>query len=265
MRSILLAAVLTASATATPPITVPCSPGVTVTYDPFVCQGEAVQVKITNSSGTTFAIAGNCAVRMGPAGCTGPWFDTCNIFDWILASGSSISLPVGVSTVELAPGPYSLRVSYKPPGAAISCCLPITVQPGVSTYGQGGVGIAGVAPVLSAMVGGAGSVIGNAALEVYVGKALGGAPAWLIVGADRAETPTAWGTLLVDLTAPFFVFPIQLEGTPGTADGHLTIPAPIPNVPSLVGTSSFLQVVVADPSSIGGFSHTQGLQISICD
>ncbi len=133
----------------------------------------------------------------------------------------------------------------------------------MATYGSGGAGTNGETPSLAST----GSLprIGAGGFTLRVDNAVGGAQAALFVGAGSGALHTTWGTFLIDPTLPFTFLPLALGGTPGAAgDGSAIVNATLPNDPLLVGLTAYLQVVIQDAGSIGGFSHTEGLKVTFC-
>ncbi len=131
-------------------------------------------VTVQNQTGVAIGpIYGLCGGAIMPVGCPGtPPPSGCSpTGDIVLGPGTfSFPFPALGSTPDLAVGAHAVFIDFSTGTGPLPCCLPVTVRPGVSSYGPSGAGVAGQAP----------------------------------------------------------------------------------------------QLVVADPSSMGGFSHSQGLQIPIC-
>ena len=131
---------------------------------------------------------------------------------------------------------------------------------GVIGYGEPGAGSGGFHPKLAT---GGTPAPDHADFAIHVIVGLGQAPGTLFVASDPASIPTGFGTFLVDPSGPLLPIPFMLAGTiPGT--GWTSIPLSIPNIPALGSTDVYAQALIVDPGSSGGFSHTQGLRINLC-
>lgn len=123
-------------------------------------------------------------------------------------------------------------------------------------YGKGCPGSLGLVPVLSAP---ACAVAGGSAM-VDVSNALGGANAIMFLGAQQASTSMGLGCFLN--VAP--LFPIQLNfplNGVGPGNGGISIVSGVPAAAQ--GVTVTLQVFVVDPAGLGGFSNTNGLELTI--
>jgi len=204
-----------------------------------------------------------------------------------------VAVPAGTWTIEFTPSyalPYGKSIN---PGQLVSGAKLLNATlpncPGHVLYGAGLAGTGGLVPSLVSS-GGSGR-IGNPDYSLVVSNARGKARAVVVSGFASAAVPFHGGTLLVDtFTTPFagdgFVsglhgkngvggpaWPINMEmlfvklgGTRGVAgSGNLTIAAPIPNAPVLVGTSRFSQVLVEDPATAGGWALSRGMRVDYLD
>lgn len=133
---------------------------------------------------------------------------------------------------------------------------------GDRTYGTGDYGSGGIVPRLTSS---GLPRLGNGEFSLVMTGGRGGSPAVLLVGSATASFPVSFGTLYVDPFQPLVPLSLVLGGAPGVAgEGGFSLPAPIPNQNALLGTSVYLQVLVADPISQGGASHTAGLVLTLC-
>jgi len=125
-------------------------------------------------------------------------------------------------------------------------------------YGAGLGGAGGFVPQLFA---GGILCIGNV-ISVAVDRALGGSVAAIGVGNAPAAIPVLGGTLLV--SPPLVLSTVGLgglAGIPGAGSGAMNVS--IPNSPSLVNASVYLQAAVLDNMAPQGVALSNGLQIRI--
>ena len=91
---------------------------------------------------------------------------------------------------------------------------------------------------------------------------VGGASGTLFVGLAPAAVPFKGGTFAVG--SMVLTVGLAVGGAPGVAGaGTLTLPAGLPAVPALSGTSIYLQAGFGDAAAVKGVSLTQGLQMEI--
>ena len=251
------------------PVTLPCGvPGVTATYETTVCQSQSAAVTLNNGSGQTLVIHGsNPVIMWATPDCSPPSLPSYSQgVDYTIPPGTSKAVTWSGNTAALSPGSYSMTVVYSVGLVQHSCCLPVAITPGFVIYGNAGKGTGGKQPVFAANGFGLGPTIGNSQYLLFAFDVVGGASGVLMVGSAAASIAFPWGELLVNPAQPFVVTPVLFSGTPGIAGGgDWSAPAPIPNVPSLVGATVFLQLLIQDPGSAGGVVHSRGLQITLCD
>lgn len=248
--------------------------GIQIEFDPPIpAPGQPVTVRARNvTSQCHYVVPSGCLyVKIGAPGCVAPFvvpFRQCELTPQPLPPGGVVEdtwdqkdwlgQPVG-------PGTYAFQIQVDDPsGTTLTLCAELHI-PSCPTppehYGAGNPGQGALAPAFSIQtvpqVGGV--------LDFTVTNALGGAAGWLAVGAGRAQIPMPFGTFLLDPNLPLFFLPIAYGGTPGQSGaGSATFVAPVPGDPALVGLKADFQAFVQDPASSGGFSHTEGLEITIC-
>ncbi|MFG0316071.1 MAG: hypothetical protein ACF8XB_02265 [Planctomycetota bacterium JB042] len=249
----------------------------------YVSPGETLTVSLTNVSPDRWLLSGGCLfaqVRQGA--CDGPIVksDVCTAILKFLAPGETLSkswdltdqfgdpvplgeyhMPIHVQTLDGRTAELCARtkvVLTSEPG------LPFVIPPcGVTHYGQVGPGSGFVAPVIWEV---GIPRVGDPAFGLHVQGGLGAAPAFLLIGAKRGQVESSIGVLAIDPAAPFVAVPLVLRGEPGLPGaGVLDLDAPIPDDPRLTGLRAHLQVIVADAHASGGYSHSGGLSITICD
>ena len=102
--------------------------------------------------------------------------------------------------------------------------------------------------------------IAGGSATVAVSNALGGANAIMFLGGQQAAVSMGLGCFLN--VAP--LFPIQLSfpltGT-GPGNGGISIVSGVPAAAQ--GVTVTLQVFVVDPGGLGGYSNTNGLELTI--
>ncbi len=138
------------------------------------------------------------------------------------------------------------------------------VLPGSNLLGTDLSGSGGITPKMTAVDP---ANIGNPDYRLGLRDALGGTTAYLIY----SDVPAAPGTSYFGL--PFTVDPLDASfgyiaaPTFGTmaGDGYATLAFPIPNDPSLVGFTRYVQWLVVDPmtTSTLGYSTTRGAKITV--
>ncbi len=133
----------------------------------------------------------------------------------------------------------------------------VDLEAPADAYGAGCPGTGGVVPTLGCV----GSPAVGGALSLDVAGGLGGASAWLFVGADPAAAPLGEGCLLVvePLLAPIGPFPL---GGAGPGSGSVVLPTAVP-VGTPLGTRASLQAFVLDPGGALGFSNSNGLELRV--
>jgi hypothetical protein len=111
--------------------------------------------------------------------------------------------------------------------------------------------------------------IGNGAFGARLENAPPGSTAFLLLGLSQ----TAWGALSLPAPLPgspgcsllvsgdAIVGPVVASGPPG-ATGTATVSLPIPNVPSLVGSTAYAQWGLIDPS-VPSLLSTRGLRLQV--
>ena len=119
-------------------------------------------------------------------------------------------------------------------------------------YGQGLAGQNGQVPVIS----GDNPAVGNLSNQIHLAFAEPNSMAGLLIGDQATSMPLFGGTLLTNPYVDWLVLPTD-------ASGEASHPFPIPNTPSLAGTSLYFQWLVADPAATQGVSFTQGMQAAI--
>jgi len=135
------------------------------------------------------------------------------------------------------------------------------VEPvGSNLYGEAWPGTGGFLPELIAN---APANLGNADFKLGLGNALGGARAFLVLGAARTRPGvTLRGVPLhVDLHGAS-VLAQTLSGT-SARRGVTTFRLPLPADSALLGTSRFAQGFVLDPNALGGLAATRGAEIQV--
>lgn len=264
---------------------VPIAAALKVTVDhPIVTPEGSVTVTLTNASPDRWFLSGGCLFAQVKAGsCDGEIVrsDICTAILQLIEPGASISKTWDL--MDDAGNPVPLGEYHMPihvqtyEGRSAELCarakIVLTSGGGVSEapgdscgidfYGVVGHGSAFVGPELWAN--GAPS-IGNAAFGLHIQGGLGAAPAVLLIGAKPAQLRSSIGVLAIDPAAPYVALPILLRGEPNLPGaGVLDLKAPIPSDVMLAGVSMYLQVVVKDAHASGGYAHSGGLSITICD
>lgn len=126
-------------------------------------------------------------------------------------------------------------------------------------YGLGLEGSGNFVPKIT----GAGCPEPGAAITVSVSNAVGGGNGVLFIGPSKATVPFYGGTFHLG-GAVLLAFNLALGGAPGAAGmGSLSLPAVLPAIPGLIGTSVFLQAAFGDAAAPKGVSLTQGLELAI--
>lgn len=126
-------------------------------------------------------------------------------------------------------------------------------------YGSGLAGAGGLVPTLT----GSGTPdLGNS-VTVTIGNAVGGAPAQLIIGFERAALPFAGGTL--NVLPPIIPVGLRLGGAPGVPGaGSLSLVSnPLPSDLAIVSLEIDLQVLILDGAAPRGIAMTGGLAVII--
>lgn len=100
--------------------------------------------------------------------------------------------------------------------------LQVTVVDSLTSFAEFGSGLAGSGGFLPHLAGIDGPSSGPWSIELTDG--LGGAPAYLFASTATTTFPLFGGTFYVDLSLPFLLLPLALDGTPGAAgDGSLSL------------------------------------------
>jgi hypothetical protein len=124
-----------------------------------------------------------------------------------------------------------------------------------------GLGLAGKGGFVPRLYGNGCAQIGGS-FALKLDQVVGGAGGTLFVGLAQAAVPFKGGSFQVG--ALVLSVPVAVGGTPGVAGaGSLTLPAALPSLPALQGTSLFLQAGFPDAAAVKGVSLTQGLEIEI--
>ncbi len=98
----------------------------------------------------------------------------------------------------------------------------VTVVDSLTSFSEFGVGLAGSGGFVPHLYGIDGPSSGPWSIELVDG--LGGAPAYLFASTATTTFPLFGGTFYVDLSVPFLLLPLALDGTPGVAgDGTLSL------------------------------------------
>lgn len=126
---------------------------------------------------------------------------------------------------------------------------------GLEPFGTGKRGSGGLAPELTAK----GYTVPGGTFTLSVGNALGGAQAWLVVGAGKVDN--AFPAMAVT----YGFVPFVLSGEPGVPGaGSVKLPVTLPLDATLVGVSLVLQAVVLDPGPPSlSKSASNGLVLSV--
>lgn len=125
-------------------------------------------------------------------------------------------------------------------------------------YGAGTAGSGGVAPRIWYT----GPVTAGALASIDLERAVGGMPAFLLLGWSRVDLPVFGMQLLVQPQLGLFGgFASGVAGAP--AQGRLSLPLPLPNQPALIGGVFDFQWAVLDPGTVGGFAATTGLELRV--
>jgi hypothetical protein len=148
---------------------------------------------------------------------------------------------------------YWLRASFS--GQLVESNAFMEFKLGINSpivYGTSYPGTNGIHPKLVAE----GASITGLPMTLKIDQALGGAQAYIFIGASEANTPLPNGGALL-VGSPVIV-PVTLSGS-----GTLEIPFDLPdNTP--VG-SVYLQALVVDPGVPSGYSVTQGVRLDISE
>jgi len=171
--------------------------------------------------------------------------------DYTLKAGSAA---VDAGTAQLAPDD-DLPGQQRPAGAGfdIGAFESLACYGSQSGYGAGLAGSGGVLPTLA--LNGCPD-LGTSPSLVLAGG-LGGAPALLLLGTAAESLPKWGGTLLV---APTLSVLLPLSGPAGVPGaGGATLVVHVPALPSLVGQSARLQLLVADAGAPAGVALSAGL------
>ncbi len=133
---------------------------------------------------------------------------------------------------------------------------PCTAQ---SVYGDATPGSAGIAPEIWLR---SSAFPGNSALTIRLDRALGGAPAVVAFGLQRARIPLLGVDLLVQSLFAADLGPVQGPGgQPGT--GWFDLNLAVPNDPNLPGLRFCFQYLVLDPGAAQGLAATAGLEVPV--
>ncbi len=252
-----------------------------VTVSPEVVKpGQPVTVTLTNFDEARYLLPSGCLFSKVVAGDDGTGRTVrsflCTMDMPILQARQSISKvwdALDDRGLAVPPGVYSFPIEVlTPEGRVLEKVGVVNVgmmveeeSPAcpVDYYGDCGPGAGGISPELFPL---GDARIGDADFALHVQFGLGGAPGFLLVGAEGGQVPCSIGTLAIEPAAPWIAIPIVLRGDPGVvAGGNLDLFAPIPDDPDLAGLTVYLQVVAADRASVGGMSHSAGLALTLCE
>jgi subtilisin family serine protease len=125
-------------------------------------------------------------------------------------------------------------------------------------FGSGLAGTGGFVPDLSGVDGGC----DTGAYSIHLTNAIGGATGVLWLGLDQGSLPFYGGTLFIDFSSPWTVFPIKLGGTPG-AGGAGFFDVDGVDVKVYSGLTLYLQGSFVDPGAVQGVSLSNGLKMII--
>ncbi len=133
----------------------------------------------------------------------------------------------------------------------------------VPTIGfQYGVGTAGRGGVTPSLLAGVPANIGNADFKIGLGSALGGAPS--VLGVSAAATPpgTVVAGIALNIALPELgQYPLVAEGPALAGRGFGTLQLPLPNDPSFVGATLYVQWFQLDAAAAAGVSSSRGAEI----
>ncbi len=161
----------------------------------------------------------------------------------------------GPGTV-ITTSPASLGGILTHPG--MTSVPPSACDGGWIAYGLGLEGAGNLVPKLT----GTGCPERGSAIALNLSNAVGGANAALFVSLSSGAQPFYGGTFHLGSVALMLAFP--LGGAPGLAGaGSISLPAVLPPIPALSGTSIFLQAAIGDAAAVKNVSLTQGLEIEI--
>lgn len=249
---------------------------------PVVESGSEVTVTLQNVSGDRWFVGGCLFGLVREGACDGDVVRSiiCTAEMKLLNPGEEKSQTWDLTDNAgdpVALGEYHLPVhAYTLDGRQATLCARTTVvlfqgEPGgvssaacdVFFYGDVGHGSGHVGPVMWPV---GAPKVGNEEFVLHAQGGLGGAPAFVLLGAEKAQIRASIGVLAIDLAAPFLVLPVQLRGAPDVPGaGVLDIAMPIPGDPRLAGVAFYGQLLVADPHASGGYSHSGGMAITLCD
>jgi len=244
-----------------------CIPGVTATVEP-ACAPQGVPVLLTVHNGSALPI-------VLPSSCL--WQA---VFDGV-CGGPFVTIPFCLWTLTFIPPGESMSSWWDqrdqdgnqvPPGTYVfsvpdTCCVPFevcgTCEEPPHKYGPVTVGSGGQWPRIDTA--GGMPTLGNAGFRVGVSTGVGGAPGFLLIGAQPTEQLFGWGSLLVSPAQPFLALPIALGGQPGVpGTGSFELPAPIPSDPAFLGFALHFQYLLLDAQGPDGLVHSQGLRVTVC-
>ncbi len=275
MKRLFFAALGTSLLAITAPAQTPCGTlGITVDVSPAQPQiGDLITVTLKNPTNTTIQLPNSCvfgSVFMGDMCSGSPVFSPiCLQVITPIGPGGSQSTTWDQKDdngVQVPAGAYSFSIKFFTPTGTDGCCAAVKIVdpcPPPTHYGMPSIGSGGCTPTIAA----AGlPQIGNASFQIQLANALGGTTTGLFASTLPANLPGPFGTLLIDPTPPFVQLFFSVGGAPGTpCVGSATLPAPIPNLPILVGLSAYAQALFQDPGSSGGISTTDGIKITFCN
>lgn len=234
--------------------------------------GDTITITAINESATcAYAVPSSCLYIkvFGTGSCSGTQvvpFRQCLLGQIPLGPGASYSDVWDQKTMtggQVPAGSYSFQINLLDPnGASLTFCLPVEITScptPPSFYGSASAGAGGFTPrwTVSTV-----PAVGQP-FAFAVEDGLGGAPAILFIGPFQGQLAAGWGEFL--LSPPFLQVPLALGGAAGAAGaGALNFAFVVPNDAALVGLGANLQMLIADPASSGGISHTRGLNIVIC-
>ncbi|RKY22575.1 MAG: hypothetical protein DRQ55_00635 [Planctomycetota bacterium] len=134
-----------------------------------------------------------------------------------------------------------------------------------SAYGAGTPGTGGFVPVYGSS--GGAPRLGNPDYTLELSNGVGASTVGWILGFGPSAVPFKGGTLLVDMSLPFFLSFLPLGGAPGAPGaGALSIPAAVPNDLSFLGATAYTQFVVQDAGVTPfGLAFSNAVSISFCD
>lgn len=174
---------------------------------------------------------------------------------WDQKDNNGVQVPDGTYYFEVTAVDQFGSTLHAAPAVEIDSC------PEPENFGPASPGKWGLEPAL--FTAGGKPELGNADFRIVAVGGFGGAPYALILGFFPASVTGPFGTLLVDVAQPHLMLTGTLCCLPNTTS-QLILPLPIPQDASLIALDLYSQILIGDPASTGGISHSPGLHIQIC-